>query len=207
MKKPREIVMDILKPDRLYSRAEVLTEKSKIIPASPGIYGWYFKSIPLGVSLEGCTRYKDKWLLYIGICPKRLGKEGKPSKRNLRKRIREHYGAKKENNASWSTLRLALGCLLANELNLHLCRIGQPEKFRIHFPAQEEIKLSEWMEKNAFVCWLEHQSPWEIEKEYICKAKPPLNLVDNKDHSLFSELSELRMIMKRTARNLPIIAE
>ena len=30
------------------------------------------------------------------------------------------------------------------------------------FGAGEQI-LSNWMSENAFVCWVEHPAPWEIE--------------------------------------------
>jgi hypothetical protein len=39
------------------------------------------------------------------------------------------------------------------------------------FGAGERI-LSDWMNQNAFVCWLEHLGPWEMETEL--SQKPPL---------------------------------
>jgi len=47
------------------------------------------------------------------------------------------------------------------------------------FGAGERI-LSDWMNENAFVCWLEHPAPWEIEHQLILELRPPLNLAENR---------------------------
>jgi hypothetical protein len=72
-------------------------------------------------------------LLYVGISPKAPPKAGgRPSKQNLRTRIRTHY----RGNASGSTLRLSLGCLFAETLMIELRRHGKSE--RRHFGKEGE---------------------------------------------------------------------
>jgi hypothetical protein len=49
-------------------------------------------------------------------------------------------------NAEGSTLRLTLGCLLADELGIELRRVGSGKRFTF---STGEKRLSEWMEANA----------------------------------------------------------
>jgi hypothetical protein len=89
------------------------------------------------VTWDGCT------LLYGGIAPKAPPANGRPaSRQTLRKRIRYHYTG----NAAGSTLRLTLGCLLAERLGMQLRRVGSHR--RLTFAAGEG-KLSAWMADHA----------------------------------------------------------
>ena len=56
------------------------------------------------------------------------------------------------------------------------------------FGAGERI-LSDWMSENAFVTWLAHPAPWEIEGELIRELRPPLNLAENSHNSFYTELA------------------
>ena len=56
------------------------------VPASRGLYGWFFKEIPGGIPVGGCIQQRDLTLLYVGISPK-----NDRSSQNLRKRITYHY--------------------------------------------------------------------------------------------------------------------
>jgi hypothetical protein len=91
------------RPHRLWTRPDVLQRPSPG-PAARGIYAWFFREIPKGVPIENCTTHDGFTLLYVGIAPSREG-----SKATLRRRLRQHYAG----NASASTLRLTLGCLLS----------------------------------------------------------------------------------------------
>ncbi len=143
----------LLNPAHLYSRAEVL-ERPGPVPPNPGVYAGYFRDVPGSVALEGCHVMGDATLLYVGIAP-RLFREGLPaSRQTLRSRLRYHY----RGNAEGSTLRLTLGCLLANTLGLDLRRVGSGK--RLTFGPGEAV-LSAWMGENAFVTWVEHPRPWE----------------------------------------------
>lgn len=105
----------ILNPPRLWSRAEVLA-KDCPIPKAAGIYAWYFRAVPPGVPTTGCHRTQGGTLLYVGISPSKPGGSGQ----RMDQRVRHHY----KSNAEGSTLRLSLGCLLAEELGIELRRVG-----------------------------------------------------------------------------------
>ena len=110
---------DLLSPQKLWFRHEVLSRPSPI-PKSPGVYAWYFRgleSVPSG----SCRAAHGHRLLYIGISPSAPPSNGKaPSSQSLQSRVRYHYSG----NAEGSTLRLTLGCLLAQTLGIELRRVG-----------------------------------------------------------------------------------
>lgn len=63
--------------------------------------------------------------------------------------------------------------------------------------------LNNWMEENAFVCWMQHPVPWEIEEKVIKCTSPPLNIKGN-NRSFSNTLSELRQDAIRKARESSI---
>ena len=193
------VLTALTKPAQLLSREEVLSKPSPVPPV-PGIYGWYFRDISPRVPTEGCVDFDGMKLLYVGISPNGPPKHrGKSSTQNLRHRIRTHY----RGDASRSTLRLSLGCLLAEVLGIKLRRHGASE--RLHFGKDGEGELSTWMAQNAFVVWHEHEAPWEVEASVIGKLVLRLNLDHNHDHPFHATLSEIRKECKRRARHLPVV--
>jgi hypothetical protein len=180
-------------PDRLWAREEVL-QRPCPVPAASGMYAWFFREVPPGVAVHRCVTRNDATLLYVGIAPRAPSTAGKVSSSTLRSRIRQHY----RGNASGSTLRLTLGCLLRERLGIRLCRTGA--KDRLTF-ADGEQKLSDWMAANASVCWVEHPRPWDIEERVITELRPPLNLAANRTHPFHASLTALRREMKRSARS------
>ena len=168
------------------------------VPKGPGVYGWYLREVPLGAPASGCVTHNGLTLLYIEIAPKPASKLGKVSARTLRDRICEHYAR----NAEGSTLRLTLGCLLRERLGIELRRVGNGK--RMNFGAGEKA-LSDWMGENAFVCWLEHPTPWDVESLLINELLPPLNLAANKSHPFCAQLSGLRAQARSRARSLPVM--
>lgn len=184
---------DLLSPHRLWTRTEVL-EPSSPVPASPGVYAWYFRDIPPGLSPEGCIRSGDLTLLYVGISPKRPPVDAlKPSKQTLRSRVRYHY----RGNAEGSTLRLTLGCLLAERLGITLYRVGSGK--RMTFCDGEEV-LSAWMAENAFVCWTVTDEPWVLETTLIGSVNLPLNIDQNVGSASRELVREVRRTAKEVAR-------
>ncbi|WP_430713975.1 GIY-YIG nuclease family protein [Nodosilinea sp. AN01ver1] len=183
----------ILTPTRLWSRSEVLARNSPI-PKKAGVYAWYFRKIPPQVPVENCHRVEGATLLYVGISP------SKPSsgRQQLKERVRQHYN----NNAFGSTLRLTLGCLLANELGIELRREGSSGQ-RLTFVDGEQT-LSDWMATNALVTWMETVEPWVLEPQIISQLSLPLNLEHNESHPFYPVLSELRKSCRQKARELPI---
>ncbi len=182
-------------PSRLWSRTEVLTRPSPV-PAEPGIYAWYFRELPGCVDATGCVRNGDSTLLYIGISPAAPPKKGKPpSRQTLRSRIQRHFTG----DASRSTLRFTLGCLLAPYLGIEL-RVGCGG--RMNFLAGEQA-ISEWMDRNASVCWAQHAEPWKIEEATIRLTSPPLNIRHNTHHPFCAKLERIRSDARERARGLP----
>lgn len=178
----------LLKPVKLLSRAEALTRPCPI-PAEAGIYAWYFKKIPSHVPVETCHTFHGLTLLYIGISPRQPTASGDKSGQNLKKRIRTHY----RGNASASTLRTTLGCLLQDELGIHLQKRPGSERFTF---GEGESVLSSWMAENAFVAWLVQEEPWKLEQELIRRIDLPLNLRGNELHPFHPILHALRQECK-----------
>jgi len=140
---------ELLSPRKVWSRTDVLARPCPV-PRSAGVYAWYFREMPEGVPVKDCLKFEGLTLLYAGISPKAPPRNGRlPSTQTLYDRIRYRYTG----NAAGSTLRLTLGCLL---LGVNLRRVGSGKRF--HF-ANDERKVSEWMERNAFVTWLETPEP------------------------------------------------
>jgi len=189
----------LLNPERLWSRQEVL---SRVCPApnEPGIYAWYFRDVP-GVPIEECVAHGEMALLYVGIAPTVPPRHWRPpsSRRGLFHRIRDHF----QRNADCSTLRLTLGCLLSQELSISLRRVGSGRRLTF---ASGEQRLSDWMDKNAFVTWIVHREPWVLEEELIRMVSLPLNLDMNRAHPFHKTLSAIRSEAKQLARSLPVVA-
>jgi hypothetical protein len=56
----------LLSPTRLWTRSDILQQPCPI-PASPGVYAWYFKQIPPLVPTEGCIIWlvhDEPWLVH-----------------------------------------------------------------------------------------------------------------------------------------------
>jgi hypothetical protein len=183
---------DLFTPGRLYSRAEVPSSPSPV-PKAPGVYAWYFRQLPALVPDTGCVAQNGLTLLYVGISPSEPPKNGKgPSHQTLWHRVRYHYCG----NAEGSTLRLTLGCLLADQLGIALRRVGSGK--RITFGPGEAV-LSDWMAENAFVTWQVCERPWELEKAIISQTCLPLNLDQNRANAFHPILAGIRKAAKQRA--------
>jgi hypothetical protein len=76
----RKEVVEFLNPQHLFSSSEVLGKPSSV-PATDGVYGWWFRSLPAKIDISGCQRHHGHTLLYVGISPKRPPANGRaPSK-------------------------------------------------------------------------------------------------------------------------------
>jgi hypothetical protein len=131
-------------------------------------------------------------LLYIGISPRRPTADGRASKQTLRSRLRGHLAG----NASGSTLRLSLGCLLSSALGLELRPTAGG---RLTFGDGEAV-LSDWMAEHARVCWLTDPTPWAVEDTLIARLDLPLNLRGNETHPFHTALSAARLTARSAAR-------
>ncbi len=187
----------LLTPARLYNRSEVLSRPS-VVPKESGIYAWYFREAPRNVPVDDAHTVEGAHLLYVGISPKAPPKNGKPpSKQTLLDRVRYHYNG----NAEGSTLRLTLGCLLSEQLDIQLRRVGSGSRMTF---ADGEERLSEWMQENATVCWMIDPEPWIVEEESIATWYLPLNLDKNRDNQFHADLTNIRASAKKVARELPV---
>ena len=139
-------------------------------------------------------------LLYVGIAPKKPYADGRRSKSTLRQRVRYHY----RGNAEGSTLRLTLGCLLAESLGIELRRVGSGTRRTF---SRGEKTLSEWMSANAFVCWVKVREPWLLEEELISRYDVPLNLDQNRRNAFHPELTATRKAAKQRAAALPVLPQ
>ncbi len=168
----REVFAELVRPAHLWSQAEVL-QRPCPVPSRPGLYGWYFKALPYPLAPSQCATWGNLTLLYVGIAPKAPPGNGRPgSSQTLRSRIRHHY----RGNAAGSTLRLTLGCLLAERLGIQLRRVGSGNRLTF---ADGEHRLSAWMAENAYVTWVELDRPWLVEGQLITLLSVPLNLDQN----------------------------
>jgi hypothetical protein len=135
----------------------------------------------------------------VGISPKAPPTNGsRPSRQTIRGRIRYHY----RGNAYGSTLRLTLGCLLADELGIGLRRVGNGTRLTF---AEGEARLSTWMARHARVAWTVTDRPWNLEKDLIRSLALPLNLDQNRHSPFHQALSLLRADQRTNARTLPVV--
>lgn len=184
---------------RCFTRDEVYSRPSPV-PKSPGVYGWWFRSVSRLIDISRCEHRDGLTLLYTGISPGPPPTNGKPpSKQNLHQRIKYHYGG----NAHGSTLRMTLGLLLSSDLGIELRRVGSGK--RRTFGALGEAALKRWMAENALVSWVLHPEPWLLEAELIAGLDVPLNLQGNSHNRFHAELTQLRAEAEQNAKSLPVL--
>jgi hypothetical protein len=184
----------LLRPTVLLTRDQALSP-SAVLPKTSGIYAWYFDELPPGVPTDGVHRVDGMFLLYAGISPKKPRRtDGRPSNGTLRSRIRNHY----RGNASQSTLRLTLGALLHESLDIQLQRSGSSG--RLSFESVGEAALSGWMSQHARVCWAAHPEPWLVESAFIASVPLRLNLDQNRNSDFHATLTRARADQRFLAR-------
>ena len=189
----------LLHPAHLYPPS--VLERPSPVPRLSGVYAWYFAQIPPGVPSDGCHRALDHTLLYVGIAPKETrGATTRPSTRTLVNRLSDHF----RGNAEGSTLRLTLGCLLADTLGIQLRRVGSGRRFTFTNPG--ERLLDNWMAENARVAFVAVERPWESEQMLLYALPLPLNLRDNA-HPFVLALRQIRKDAKMQAMELPVVVD
>jgi len=189
----------LMNPPRLWTRAEVLSRPSPV-PRAPGVYAWYFDSVPERVPTTGCRRHEGSWLLYVGISSGRSRTpDASGGRQTLFTRVRAHF----RGNAEGSTLRRTLGCLLADTLGIELRRVGNGQRMTF---ADGEARLDAWMDAHARVAWVAHPEPRTIEHLCLESLSLPLNLESNTGHPFHAPLTELRRAARQAAHALPIVS-
>ena len=178
--------------------AAAVLDRPSPVPAASGVYAWFFRGVPPGVPVDCCLIRDGMPLLYVGISPKAPPTNGAPvSQQTLRSRVRYHY----RGNAEGSTLRLTLGCLLADVLGIELRRVGSGTRMTF---GTGEAALSAWMAANALVSWVENPRPWEAEEALIRSVSLPLNLKGYQQYPFHPRLTAIRAAAKERARLLPV---
>ncbi|MEI6691761.1 MAG: hypothetical protein WCL43_03470 [Chlorobium sp.] len=185
-------------PEHLYSRDEVIANPCPVTKAN-GVYAWFFKEVPPGVPVEGCLTHNGLTLLYIGISPDKKGKAA--SDQTLQQRVRYHY----KGNADKSTLRRSLGILLAGKSGFPLRRVGSGKKLTL--TNKGEKWLDQWLQENAFVTWVEHDAPWDLENTLFHSLSLPLNIQGNKLHPFAAILASIRSEAIEQAKYAPAVEE
>lgn len=187
----------LLQPPQIFTRTEVLNRPCPI-PATAGVYAWYFTQVPPGVPTDRCHSLDGSHLLYVGISPKAPSRDGLKSRQNLRTRVRYHF----RGNAAGSTLRLTLGSLLAVQIGIGLRRVGSGQRLTF---SSGEAELSQWMGDHARVCWAETATPWLLESRLIERLTLPLNLDQNKHSGFHEQLRVARADQRAVARELEVL--
>ena len=189
-------------PADLHTRSQALSRPSPV-PNAPGLYAWYFRSTPPGIDTTGCQTVAGMTLMYVGISPKEPPTNGRaPSRSTLRQRLRTHFGG----NAAGSTLRLTLGCLLADVTGFPLRRVGSGGRLTLTNPGEQE--LDRWLADNALVAWQVAEEPWEAERSLLASGLPlPLNIRDNPCEAHTRIVRQVRADAFARARSLPVIAD
>jgi hypothetical protein len=118
----------------------------------------------------------------------------------LRTRIRYHC----RGNAAGSTLRLTVGCLLAERLGIELRRVGGGN--RETFTAIGEAILSDWIARNMRVSFIEDSEPWIAEAAIIGALDLPLNIERNAHNPQRTFVRDARARCKAHARGLPVLS-
>lgn len=185
-----------------WSRADLLV-RSCPAPAVGGVYAWFFAQVPAGIDPAGCYVVDGWTLLYVGISPKEPPTNGRPPSRStLRQRLRTHFSG----NAAGSTLRKTLGCLLAEELNIALRRVGSGDRYTLTNPGEQ--RLDAWMADHCRVAWREVADPWRLERAILASDLPlPLNIRDNPCLAHTVVVQAARASAMRMADALPIIVD
>ena len=185
-------------PAHLYSRAEVLSNPCPVA-RTHGVYAWFFKEVPPGVPVDGCLTHEGLTLLYIGSSPDKKGEAN--ATQTIRQRVRYHFNGK----ADGSTLRRSLGILLAKQSGFPLRMVGNGK--RMTLTSNGEQWLDQWMQENAFVTWVEHDNPWDLENELFHSLPLPLNIQGNKHHPFAAELTRIRSEAITNAKYAPVVEE
>lgn len=133
------------------------------------------------IDLEASYKtFKGFEVVYTGIASKSLKKRD----------YKQHFNG----NAGSSTLRKSLGSLFGYT---KIKRDKNPHSKKTKFDAEDEAKLSQWMQTNLVLFYTENSAPNCLEDELIEKYNPPLNLAKNKNE-INQEFRALLSTLRKT---------
>ena len=159
----------------------ILDHESKIDNSSGNYIICKRKNVDLPKNITGIEfkLFDNLEVIYTGIAGKSLKTRD----------FRQHF---KGNNAGRSTLRKSLGVLFGYKL---IPRDKDPNTGKTKFCVEDEIKLSDWMQKNLIMYFLPNSEFNNLEDKLIEHFNPPLNLSKNRNLvnlDFRKKLSELR---------------
>lgn len=157
------------------------------VPAEPGLYAWWTVPGALpGITGPGHPDGEHE-LLYVG-----LARSGPSSGATLRSRV---IGNHVRGTTGQSTLRRSLASLLVEQE-------GWRSRFtdRPLLVAEDEQRLTAWMEQHLVLTWAVHEEPWTVEAQVITDLTPPLNQSANAAHPLYRHVREARRRWREAAR-------
>jgi hypothetical protein len=161
-----------LQTEPTLSVAAVVSDPS-IVPSAPGIYGWWFADSFLAGQADDIVNRVGSRLLYVGIAPSRAPKADQKG-RTLRDRLKDHCCGPLRN----STLRRTLAALLAEENGFAITRLPTG---KVIMSANDEGRLSAWMNNHAKIAYMVTEAPWTVESELLaCGPSLPLNIKGSK---------------------------
>ena len=162
----------LLQPAQFHVADKIAISPS-IVPASPGIYGWWFDEAISDVPSQESLLVDGRRLLYVGIAPN--GARGTSGKRTLRDRLKNHC----RGPIAQSTFRRTVVALVGEQLGLGVYR--QPNG-KLGLADDGESRLTEWMSTHLRVAWMVHPQPWELEEALITSGpRLPLNIMGSTD--------------------------
>ncbi|MBM3503591.1 MAG: hypothetical protein FJX65_06920 [Alphaproteobacteria bacterium] len=108
-------------------------------------------------------------------------------------------------DAGESALRLALGCLMADQLGITLRRAGSGQ--RLTFTRDGERRLSEWIARHGRVGWMSHPDPQTIAPDIRRRLSLPLNLDGNSGDNVNAPIRSIVANAQANARAMPVVRE
>ena len=159
------------------------------IPARPGLYAWWSQPSSLP-GISGPPHPDGEYeLLYVGIA-----RSGPSSRATLRSRVvGNHIGG----TTGQSTLRRSLASLLYEQEGWRSRYTDRPL-----LSADDEARLSDWMQGNLKLSWTLHEQPWTVEAQVIAELTPPLNQSANSSHPQYRFVREARRRWRAASQEL-----
>lgn len=185
----------------LWSR-EALLDNPRLVPNGPGVYVWFFPPIVPGLADAARTKREGRTLMYLGVA----GRAAAPADEGRGEGTLWHQTqVDLHGDAGKSALRLALGCLMADQLGITLRRAGSGQ--RLTFTRDGERRLSEWIARHGRVGWMSHPDPQTIAPDIRRRLSLPLNLDGNSGDNVNAPIRSIVANAQANARAMPVVRE
>ena len=137
---------ELLSPHKVWSRGEVLASPCPV-PRLSGVYAWYFREVPDGVPVKDCLMFEGLTLLYAGISPKALPRNGRlPSTQTLYDRIRQNISSRR---ICWHSWRARCASRVGMSLASPCAHQGSGRLLTEEAPTSVAVSWSAWATRQA----------------------------------------------------------